>query len=309
MVAAGAGLATDAGTFGATGASAAGGIDSEIATWSTYGADTVASGALGGAPTLTSAGPAMSTQSDVVGTLNGAAQPLEGSTSPVVAAAGSPDVAPTAAIDNSAIPQGDATINASSDPGRFAQQPGNPAAPSPGVAGPIANPNATAAGFDPQAGAPLGASSAPVTGTNPSIGPADYGAGGPGAGAGVTGKVATEIGAGTAGTSSGGSGIWDSLKGILDQKGTSTLLSGVIQAGSAFIAGATSTLTPAQVAALNAQAAANTATANLSQRQLSNMGQPLPVASRTPPPVTGAPTGLINSPPPPPRVPVTGAPA
>jgi hypothetical protein len=53
----------------------------------------------------------------------------------------------------------------------------------------------------------------------------------------------------------------------------------------------------AQVAALNAQANANQAAANLSQRQLSNMSQPIPVATRTaaPPP----PQGLINRLPPP----------
>jgi hypothetical protein len=80
------------------------------------------------------------------------------------------------------------------------------------------------------------------------------------------------------------------------------LLGGVIQAGAAFISGATSTLTPAQVAALQAQANANQAAANLSNRQLSNMSQPIPAATRT-----QAPPGLINTRLPPPNT-VTGAP-
>lgn len=73
---------------------------------------------------------------------------------------------------------------------------------------------------------------------------------------------------------------------LIKTPGGGTLLSGAIQAGGAFIGGATSSLTPAQVKALEAQAEANHAAANLSQRQLANMGQPIPVARRN---------GLINS--------------
>lgn len=69
---------------------------------------------------------------------------------------------------------------------------------------------------------------------------------------------------------------------------------GVIQAAGSFLSGATSTLTPAQVAQLDSQAAANNAAAKLTQTQTSNISQPIPTASRTQP-VTGQ-TGLINSP-------------
>jgi hypothetical protein len=85
---------------------------------------------------------------------------------------------------------------------------------------------------------------------------------------------------------------------------------GVIQAGGSFISGATSSLTPAQVTALNAQAAANNAAAALSTQQTANLAMPKAVASSTP--ITGSPaplvlpgSGLINQPP---KTNVTGAP-
>jgi hypothetical protein len=95
--------------------------------------------------------------------------------------------------------------------------------------------------------------------------------------------------------------MFDKLLGFMSKDGGGRLAASLVQAGGAFIAGATSTLTPAQVAALNAQANANQAAANLSQRQLSNMGQSIPVASRT-----ATPPGLINQRLPPPNT-VTGA--
>jgi hypothetical protein len=90
--------------------------------------------------------------------------------------------------------------------------------------------------------------------------------------------------------------LMDKLLGFASTNGGGRLLGGVIQAGSAFISGATSTLTPAQVQALQAQANANQAAANLSQRQLSNSSQPIPVATRT---ATPTPNGIINRLPPP----------
>ncbi len=68
---------------------------------------------------------------------------------------------------------------------------------------------------------------------------------------------------------------------------------GALQAGGAFITGLTNPMTPAQITALNAQANANNAAAALAQRQLTNIGQPMPIAS-----VTGQPAptgGLINN--------------
>lgn len=92
------------------------------------------------------------------------------------------------------------------------------------------------------------------------------------------------------------------FSGVLNFLGKNgTLASGAIQAGAALIAGATSSLTPAQVAALNAQANANQAAANLSTQQLANIRAAIPTASRA------APAGLINSQAQTPAV--TGAPA
>lgn len=88
--------------------------------------------------------------------------------------------------------------------------------------------------------------------------------------------------------------VFSNVMDVLGKPGVGTLAAGAIQAGASFVAGATSSLTPAQVNALNAQAAANQAAANLSTRQQANMASGIPVASRP---------GLVNSPN------VTGAPA
>lgn len=73
---------------------------------------------------------------------------------------------------------------------------------------------------------------------------------------------------------------------------------GVIQAAGSFLSGAFDPLKPAQVEALNAQAAANKASAAFTAQQTSNMQGALPVATRTavtgkPAPLSGA--GLINN--------------
>lgn len=285
------GSSAASGVVGETGAAAAG-IDAEIAQWSSYGA---LGESLSGAPAL-SAAPSIATQADVIDQVSGAMQPLESSVSPAVGTAYAPDIAPAAAIDNAAIPQG--LIN-----GGEASATGYTSA----ALDPLAQ---TAEVTVPNVSAPQvpGTSQTATTnsilnggqGGSPPVGPVDYGAGGASAGAGVTGRVAVETGAGQAGSSSGG--IFGKLMDMVSKPGVGTLLSGVVQAGSSFISGATNGLTPAQIAALNAQAAANQAAANQSNLQQSNMREPLPVASRSPP-VTGA-TGLINSPP---RIPVTGA--
>ncbi len=66
---------------------------------------------------------------------------------------------------------------------------------------------------------------------------------------------------------------------------------GALQAGGSLLSGATSTLTPAQVTALNAQAAANDAAAALTKQQTSNLAAPKAVASSAP--VTGTPQPLV----------------
>jgi len=101
------------------------------------------------------------------------------------------------------------------------------------------------------------------------------------------------------------------LDGILNFVKQNQMLSyGIAQAAGSLISGATSTLTPAQVGALNSQAAANQAAANLTTMQTANLSQPRSIATLAP--VTGAPqnivttpsAGMINSAPA-----VTGAPA
>lgn len=83
------------------------------------------------------------------------------------------------------------------------------------------------------------------------------------------------------------------LGGIMNFASKNPLMSyGLVQAAGSFLSGATNPLTPAQVDALDAQAAVNNQAANLSKTQQANMAQALPVASRTPSPVTG----LINQP-------------
>lgn len=90
--------------------------------------------------------------------------------------------------------------------------------------------------------------------------------------------------------------IWGDIWGFAKEN-KSLVLGGMMSLGS-FMSGALSPKTPAEVDALNAQAERNRAAAQLEntqnqlmQRRLANMGQPIPVASRT---------GLIN------MAPVTG---
>lgn len=87
---------------------------------------------------------------------------------------------------------------------------------------------------------------------------------------------------------------------------------GALQAGSSLLQGLTSTLTPAQVSALQAQAAANDAAAALTNQQRANLAQPKAVATSTP--VTGTPAQLVPTQPAgfinqPKLAPVTGVPA
>jgi hypothetical protein len=110
----------------------------------------------------------------------------------------------------------------------------------------------------------------------------------------------------------GSSGIAGSLSGLLTFANKNPVVAlGALQAGGSLLTGLTSTLTPAQVAALNAQAASNDAAAALTKQQTANLAQPKATASSAP--VTGTPQtlvpgGFINqAPPTQPRV--TGAPA
>lgn len=119
------------------------------------------------------------------------------------------------------------------------------------------------------------------------------------------------------------SGIGGAVSGILDfAKKNPVVALGALQAAGSFLSGATSTLTPAQVAYYNANAANNQAAANLATQQTRNLAAPKAVASLSP--VTGAPAplipptanplapqvqlpGLMNNVPPPKLAPVTGS--
>ncbi len=102
------------------------------------------------------------------------------------------------------------------------------------------------------------------------------------------------------------SSTWDKIFGFL--KDNKTLVSGATQAIGSFASGMLNPLTPAQINVLNSQAKANQAAAARSQAETdilnmraSNMGQPIPVASR----ITGTPAlGIVNS-----AAPITGVPA
>lgn len=67
-----------------------------------------------------------------------------------------------------------------------------------------------------------------------------------------------------------------------------------IQSGLGLISGLTNPLNPAQINALNAQAAANNAAATLSQKQAANVSQPLPTVGQ-PTATSAVGTGLINN--------------
>lgn len=123
----------------------------------------------------------------------------------------------------------------------------------------------------------------------------------PASASGAADSVTGNVDAGTWDTAPGAApstGIFNSiLKFAQDNK---VVTAGILQAGGSLLSGLTSTVTPAQVGALNAQAAANNAAAALAQQQAANLAMPKSVASSTP--VTGTPgtlvppsSGLINS--------------
>lgn len=227
-----------------------------------------------GAPSLASSVAEPTTTTDIVGAISGEVTPYGASGLPADVSTNmvSPDVTPTAATDtgliNSAQPDplnlndnsvlvGDDLINTPKAPS--VKAPGDPMV----TAGTQPDPNAVTVTGQPD----------PLLGKQ--VGGADLS------------KVADPIGElikeNPAPKEDG-----DSLFGNLWKftKSNGTLLSGLAQAGGSFLAGATSSLTPAQVAALHAQAEANQAAANMSQMQQSNLSQALPTARRV--------TGMIN---------------
>ena len=277
-----------AGDAASNAASAASGIDAEIAQWSSMGAS--AAGESGGAALSGGAslsGAPVDGMGNIVDQVAGTVTPLETGTAPALSVAEAPNIMPEAVVDNSVISMGDGQGGTL---GSF----DNPAATqgivNTGVDVPtVAQPNTPGVGT-PGAPGTVAASSTATSAPNPMDAgiPGSYDA---------AQKAASTYGAATGPvpTPNADPSTWDGIREFL--KNNDRLLSGVVQAGSSFIAGATNGLTPAQIAALNAQAEANAAAANLSRTQQANMSQPLPTAWRTPvaaAPVTGAPAGMIN---------------
>lgn len=116
----------------------------------------------------------------------------------------------------------------------------------------------------------------------------------PGSGLSVTANPELNTpGAAIEAPASSGSGFGDTLDKLVAYAGKNPVVAlGVLQAGGSLLSGWTSTLTPAQISALNSQAAANDAAAALTKQQTANLAMPKAVASSAP--VTGAPQPLVQ---------------
>ena len=71
----------------------------------------------------------------------------------------------------------------------------------------------------------------------------------------------------------------DDMKALIANSNHQMMMMGAVQVGGSLLSGLTNPLTPAQVAALQQQAAVNQATAAQSNVQLTNMKEPLPTAT------------------------------
>lgn len=220
----------------------------------------------------------------------GAVDPVTGDVISQVASGA--DIAPSAANDT--ITLASTSTNASDPAAKLAADASDESAGGLINSSPTTMPDASAAGDIPTPPQP----------------PANLGAVDP-----TTGKIITKglDETGTEISMPGQSGMFGS---ILDfAKKNPVVALGALQAGGSLLSGATSTLTPAQVSALNAQAAANDAAAALTRQQTANLAAPKAVASSAP--VTGTPAplvpqaaqsaGMINNVPQQP--PITGRPA
>ena len=99
-----------------------------------------------------------------------------------------------------------------------------------------------------------------------------------------------------------GSGVMSDLMKFVQTPGGGNLAGMGLVAGASFLSSATNPLTPAQIAGYQAQAAANNATASLTNKQVSNINSGMPMA------VTGAPAVTPVSGAPAPASTVSGAP-
>lgn len=297
------GTATTAGSL-TSDAGIAGSFDAASNAVGAAGAvDATTGEALAGAVPLQgfAASPSAGGPTDIVDTVSGqVTTPDANLTSSLVNSQG-PSVTPAAATDTG-IPDGTGALNAGDVPGKAAANgldnptgPGlidTPSAPTVQTPGVPATPQATSAnilaggqGVTGVPGAGPTVTGFPTSATDPLAGIGNSSAN--------TAVAIQNAKTGATTFTPGGTSVFGDLMKTVGTPGA-VLGAGAIQAAGSFIAGATSSLTPAQVNALNAQAAANQAAANLSTLQQSNIRSGIPVASRP---------GLVNSPN------VTGAPA
>lgn len=307
------GLASDGGFAGAVGSdvAAGGGVAASATDQALIDAGLQAGTQSAGISSSVATG-ANTASGDIVNAINGQVTTPDASLTAAPANAQSPTVQPSAATDTGAtgvdgqpIAQGDGTGGTLGTQGNPAEKPG---LVDQGASSPL--PVGTAAPPAPAAAAP----SAPATGANPVTQAAWSTTPDPNAGiagsADAAAQAAAKYGAvvvnpttaaSAAQLADGGTGAFSKIIDILGKPGIGTLTAGAIQAAGSFIAGATSSLTPAQVNALKAQANMNQAAANLSTQQLSNIQSGIPTAARTPP------AGIVNATAQ--RPAVTGAPA
>lgn len=302
------GLASDGGFAGAVGSDVAAGggaaVSAQEQALVDAGLDVGTQSS--GISSLVMAGTSAS-NADIVDSISGAVTPPDAVPTAATANAASPDVAPEAATDTAPvdasgqpIAQGDTeggTLGTQNNP---AATQSDPLASSTTVSAPAAPAAPGTAAANAQTGNILQGGQGLTTGAVAPSAPAT-GANASGLSSDVTnfGAVNTTQAGGAAQSLAENPSAFGSIMKTISTPGVGTLAAATIQAGAAFIAGATSKLTPAQVAALQAQANANQAAANLSTQQLQNMQGGIPTASRTP--------GLVNATPKPATV--TGAPA
>jgi hypothetical protein len=159
-----------------------------------------------------------------------------------------------------------------------------PAAGSPGAAPAAAAPDASTASAT--AGAPAGTPAATGTPGTVTASPTPVGSTGFADSLEATKATSSTL---LPSTSGGGSGYLSQLTSYASQH--PMVAFGAVQGVSSLLSGWTSSLTPAQVSQLNAQAAANQAAANFTDQQTANLQQPKAVATLAP--VTGTPQQLV----------------
>lgn len=194
-----------------------------------------------------------------------------------------PDAVPAPSMRND--PQPSPLLGEGADPAETSSIINSAPQPAPSAITPTGAPTKTVAGVD----LPTGTGQ-PAAGGAPTPFDPEANASGFAMGAGPKGPS----GAPGAGSSSS---VWSDIMSTIGKPGVGTLLSGAVQAGGAFIAGATDTLKPAQIKMLETQAQQNLAATNLANqqaatlaRQEKNFNSPVPVATKKPP------AGLLNTP-------------